>query len=179
MTDTLRRLRLHTPPRFRGLTLESPSVKALQVDPEGPFQRWLLALREGRIVRAEGLLESCGLGLWAVGSQASALLSAILADSADTLGYNGLYLPVTDYLESMRPDGDRRFSDRVEADEVLVLANLGSENQTDWTQATVRSLLFKRYEEGLPTLVSAFDRPEAQLPPSFAHDAFLTVAIMK
>lgn len=179
MTSTLRMVRLRTPPRFKGLTLDSPAIKALQVDPEGPYQRWLDALREGRIVRAEGLLDTCGLGLWAVGARASALISSILTEAAAHWGYGGLYLSVSDFLDTMRPDGDDNLADRAHTEDLLVLANIGTQHGTDWSQATLRTLIVKRFENGLPTLVSSDILPEALLPDSFALDAFLTVAIMK
>lgn len=179
MSETLRKLRTHVPPRLRGITMDHPGIQSLDIRPRRALDDWTDALKGGRIIRAEGMLHSCGVGLWVVGPRGSDLLATVMMDAVETMGVRGLYLPVTDYLDSLRGlDSDGRFNDRVETDELLVLANVGTEAATEWTKATVRALVIKRYEEGLPTLVSAADRPEAALPDSFAHDAFVPLAIM-
>lgn len=169
---------MQLPPRLVGVTLDTFAAKRLRVEPQSEFSGWMEALKSGRVVRATGEIDTCGVGLWLVGVRASDFLASIMVHAVEDLGMRGLYLPAVDYLDTMRPDGGRRFVERAEEDEILVLANLGFEASTEWTQATIRSLLLKRYEEGLPTLVSASFLPEKVLPESFAREAFVQLAIM-
>ena len=183
MNEQQRRiLAAHIPPRYRGLSLDEASerrVKGVEIRKGHLISRWREQVLSGAVVAAVGHYETCGVGIWATGPLAGAYLTALMRDLMCEESYTGLYLHVDDYLESLRPDGDRRFNDKVASASFVVLANAGCEQMTEWTRGAVGSLILKRYEAGLPTLVAATVEPTEYLADSLAEAIFLRVAIMK
>lgn len=181
-TTRRRILAAHIPPRLRGLSLlegEERRLEGAQQMPDDLATQWYDETLSGLVVAAVGHYETCGRGLWATRPLATAYLTALMRDLMVQRPFSGLYVSVDNYLDSIRPDGDRRYSLRLEEDDLVVLANVGSEPMTDWTRAAVRSLLIKRFDAGLPTLVSATVEPSEYLSDSLAKEMFLRVAIMK
>lgn len=181
--ETVRRIqRAQIPPRLRGLSLldgEDRPLTGFSANPDRITPAWSSKVLNGLVVSAAGEFSTCGVGVWATGSLAAPYLTATMRDLMVQAPYTGLYLTVDDYLDSMRPDADRRYADRIQEDQLLVLANVGAESMTDWTRSTVRSLLLKRYDAGLPTLVAAMCSPSEYLAEGLAEDMFVRVAIMR
>lgn len=181
--ETRRRiLAAHIPPRLRGISLmpgEERLVEGFSIIPEGLTTTWAEDVLSGLVVAAVGEFETCGRGLWATGSGATTYLTALMRDLMVQRPFRGLYLPVDDYLDSMRPDNERKYADRVASDDIVLLANVGTEQMTEWTRATVRSLLLKRFDAGLPTLVSATCERSEYLADTLAEEMFTRVGIMR
>jgi hypothetical protein len=175
------------PAKYQGLTLESPHFKDLRFS-ERSVNGWLDEASSGNVIAAAGKFETCGVGLWATGPRAQALLSAVLQEvliRTEEEGTTGLYLNADDYLDWSRPrdeDAPKTTRDRPNVRErsVLVLSDLGPSNQTtDWSKATVRSLLTRRFEDGLPTLVAAHFQPTEMFSADLAREMFHRLAIME
>lgn len=169
------------PPRLRGLSLldgEERRLQGLATDPPTTGPKWTERALSGAVVAAVGQYETCGKGLWATGTMANAYMTATMRDLMVQTTYSGLYLPVNEYLDSVRPEGDRRFSARAAEDSIVVLSNVGTEPMTEWTRASIRSLILKRFDAGLPTLVSAVCEPSEYLVDSLAEEIFVRIAIM-
>jgi hypothetical protein len=169
------------PPRLRGLSLlpdEQRPLEGLRTHPSDTMTNWSEKVLSGAVVAAQGRYKSCGRGVWAMGAHATAYLTATMRDIMVQEPFRGFYLSNIDYLDSMRPDGDRRYELHIAEDHLLVLANVGTEPMTDWTRATVASLILKRFEAGFPTLVAATCAPSEYLPETLAQEIFLRVGIM-
>lgn len=181
--ETRRRiLAAKIPPRLRGLSLipgEQYPLSGFEITGGPAIDKWTDLLYGGNIVRAEGQFEYCGRGIWAMGPMSAPYLTALMRDFMVQTPATGLYVTVDDFLESCRPERDPALSERAALVDLLVLANVGAEDLTKWTEATVRGLLLKRFEEGLPTLVSALCDPSRYLVESLARDVFIRVGIMK
>lgn len=179
--NKIRMLESRIPPRMRGLRLSSPYVAKMGLDPDGLIEDYAASVRDGKVVLAEGEYLTCGKGIWAVGDGSTALLAALLQDLMDTddSGASVMYLSADDYLESMRPDGERSHADRAESDHILLLAHVPTIRYlTDWGRGTIASLLTRRFDAGLPTLVASMASPTDFLPPGLAQEAFHMIAIM-
>ena len=170
------------PPRLRGLSLmadERFPLTGVEVSPPDVMQRWIDRLYAGQIVRAEAQLDFCGRGVWAVGPRSSAYLTALMRDFMVRTPATGLYLNVEDYLDSNRPDRDPSAGIRALEVDLLVLANVGSEVPTEWSGGTIRGLLLKRFDDGLPTLVSAICEPTRYLVETLAREVLLRIGTMR
>lgn len=181
MTPAQRRIiAAQIPPRLRGLSLKPEEERYLDTPVPRPVINWEASVRNGEVIKAIGNYQRCGKGIWATSVSSVAVLTALMRDlMMDLDGTTGLYLGIDPYLESMRPnDGDRNLADKATEVDLLVLAYVGTEAMTDWTRATVRSLLINRWEAGLPTLVSARVDPTEYLDRSLAREVFISVEIM-
>lgn len=182
-TETRRRiLAAHIPPRLAGLSLihgEERFLEGLRAKPLGRISTYVEDVLSGAVVAAQGRYKTCGLGVWATNPRATEYVTAMMRDFMVLDGFSGLYVNTEDYLESMRPDRDAQYGDKVSEVSFMVLAYAGQENMTDWTRSTIRALLMKRYEAGLPTLVSATVEPTEYLIDSLADSMFIRVGIME
>lgn len=176
------------PAKYQGMDLESPYFKELRYKPECAVEQWLEEAEAGKVIAAAGQFQTCGVGLWVVGPRAQALLSAILQEvliRTEQWGTTGLYVNTDDYLDWSRPrdeEAPKATRDRPNVRErsVLVLSNLGpSSITTDWSRATVRSLLTRRFEDGLPTLVAADFQATEMFSADLASEMFHRLAIME
>lgn len=181
-----RLLRANLPPRAVGVTLDgtvnplAPTRPvAVTTRPDGAIARWVGQLVDGKILRAVGHYETCGLGLFLTGRRATAVAAALLQDLlVGEVIESGLYVMGEDYLVSERPEGDRRFTESVWSD-VLVLAGLGSERRTDFARETLEGLLIRRFDKGLPTIVASGMKMHDLLPEDLTLEAFRQIAIME
>lgn len=184
MASALLRSRLRVanlPPRANGLSLTRPGAARVQVKarPEDALARWRMDVASGKVVRAIGEFDTCGVGLFLTGRHASVVAAALLQDLiADEIVESGLYVMVEDYLASERPEGDRRFSESIWSD-VLVLSGLGTERRTDFARETVEGLLVRRFDRGLPTVIASAHKMRDILPEDLSMEAFRQVAIME
>ena len=181
--ETRRRiLAAHIPPRLAGLSLlygEERFLGDLRARPLGRISTYVEEVLSGAVVAAQGRYKTCGLGIWATNPRATEFVTALMRDFMVLDGFTGLYVNSEDYLESMRPDRDAQYSDKVGEVSFMVLAYAGQENMTDWARSTIRALLMKRYEAGLPTFVSATVEPTEYLIESLADSMFIRVGIME
>lgn len=182
-SETRRRIvAAHIPPRLAGLSLihgEERFLKGLRAKPLGPVSNYVQEVLSGDVVAAQGRYKTCGLGIWATGSRATEYLTALMRDFMVLDGFTGLYVSAEMYLDSVRPERDAQYSAQAAEASFMVLAYAGQESMTDWTRSTLRALLMKRYEAGLPTLVSATVEPSEYLTESLADSMFLRVGIME
>lgn len=175
-------LAAHIPPRLAGMSLlhgEQGFLKDLRATPPGLVSTYVSDVLSGAVVAATGCYNTCGRGIWATKPRATEFVTALMRDFMVLDGFTGLYVNTEDYLESMRPDRDAQYSDKVAEVSFMVLAYAGQENMTDWTRSTIRALLMKRYEAGLPTLVSATVEPSEYLTESLADSMFVRIGIME
>lgn len=181
--ETRRRIvAAHIPPRLAGLSLlygEERFLGDLRARPLGRISTYVEDVLSGAVVAAQGRYKTCGLGIWATNPRATEFVTALMRDFMVLDGFSGLYVSTEDYLESMRPDRDAQYSARVAESSFMVLAYAGQEAMTDWTRSTIRALLMKRYEAGLPTFVSATVEPSEYLIDSLADSMFIRVGIME
>ena len=182
-TETRRRIvAAHIPPRLAGLSMfpgESRPLEGVKPKPQVPVTKYVHDVLHGDVGAAQGRYKTCGLGLWATGSYATEFVTSLMRDFMVLDKYTGLYVSVDAYLESMRPDRDAQYTAQSSESSFMVLAYAGTEMMTDWTRATIRALLMKRYEAGLPTLVSATCEPSEYLTESLADSMFLRIGIME
>jgi hypothetical protein len=172
------------PAKYQGLTMDSPYIKDIEVSPPHPLEQWIDKATSGLIIGAAGRFETCGVGLWLRGVRGGpALLSAILQHlmvEMEADGITGMYVNVEDYLQWERDrDFEGSLLPQTRDRSVLVLAGLGGERSTEWTDGTVRSLLTRRFEAGLPTLVSAQYAASTILGEGLGTEMFLPLAIME
>lgn len=180
--NKIRLLESNIPPRLRGLRLSSPVIGEMVLNPVGVIESYAASVRAGKVVQAEGQYGTCGKGIWAQGDGSTALLAALLQDLMDTddFGATVMYLNADNYLESMRPDGERSQAERAESDHLLLLSHLPQIRYlTDWGRATIGSLLTRRFDAGLPTFVASNAKPDDYLSPGLAVEAFHMVAIIR
>lgn len=180
--NKIRLLESNLPLRLRGLRLDSPPIAAMNISPPGKIESYAASVRAGKVVKAEGEYLTCGRGIWASGDGSTALLAALLQDLMDTdeSGASLLYLDAEEYLESLRPDGDRKYAERALEDHLLLLANLPvSKFATDFSRRVIASLISRRFDAGLPTFVATQAKPLHYLDPALAQEAFRVVAIME
>lgn len=170
------------PVRLQGLmedhTLVSEALAGCT--PQNVVDRYLAAFRDGRILRATGQYRTCGKGLWMHRGEAADVLGAALLQTLllqETVE-SGLFLSVHDLLDSETPEGevlgDRAFCD------LLVLQGLGEEHRsaTGWSGSVIFGLLRRRYDRGLPTIVSGNYAPDKSgIPESFIKSAFIEVMV--
>lgn len=181
-----RLLRANLPPRAKGVTLNgtvNPLAPMRNVSittrPEGALARWMQQLSDGKILRAVGHYETCGLGLFLSGRRSTTVAAAMLQDLLISESIeSGLYVMAEDYLSSERPDGDRRFTESVWSD-VVVLAGLGTERRTDFARETLEGLMVRRFDKGLPTIVASGLKMNDLLSEDLAAEAFRQIAIME
>jgi hypothetical protein len=165
--------------------MDSPYVKDLQVTPNRMLEDWISKVLDGSVIGASGKFETCGVGLWVRGPQAPVLLSAVIQDimiQMESDGVTAIYANVEDYLDWVRQrerDQDTAHAQHARERSLLVLTGVGRERSTEWTAGTVRSLLTRRFEDGLPTLVSSVQDPSAILGEGLGREMFLTLAIME
>lgn len=179
--NKIRLLESNLPMRLRGLRLVSPAIDAMVVDPPGKLEAYAASVRAGEVVMAQGAYETCGKGLWVSGAGSTALLAALLQDLMDTdeTGAALLYLNCEEYLESMRPEGDRKYAERALSDHLLLLSHVPTlKFVTDWGRGTVASLISRRFDAGLPTFVASEAKPTDYLDLGLAREAFRLLAIM-
>lgn len=145
--------------------------------PENFVREWASKFRSGDILMSD-TPRSCGLGLWLRGDFEADFVGAALLQSLLLEGYveSGLYLHVDDLLESETPDGeslaDKRWVD------LLLLRGVGEHYNTvtNWANTTISGLLRRRFDRGLPTIITTPKAPEdAGVPAGFARQAFLSV----
>lgn len=182
--STLLRSRLKSariPAKYQGHRLDSPHLKGYRTTPDGFVHQWIRSASEGKVIRAAGEFDTCGVGIWGRGDIGPAYFCAVLQDvmlALEESEATGLYINVEDFLDS-----ERDFSDdapRIPKDrDIMVLSGVGTERRTDWTDGTIRALLTRRFELGLPTLVSSLYEPTEILNAGLAREAFVNVAIMR
>ena len=181
--DTRRRIvAAHIPPRLAGLSLihgEERFLEGVRAKPLGRVSKYVEEVLSEAVVAAQGRYKTCGLGMWAIGSRATEYVTALMRDFMVLDGYSGLYVSAEMYLDSMRPEREAQYSAQAAESSFMVLAYAGQESMTDWTRSTIRALLMKRYEAGLPTLVSATVEPTEYLTESLADSMFIRVGIME
>ena len=181
--DTRRRIvAAHIPPRLAGLSLihgEERFLEGLRAKPLGQVSTYVENVLRGDVVAAQGRYKTCGLGIWATSARATEYLTALMRDFMVLDGYSGLYVSAESYLDSMRPEREERYTAQAAECSFMVLAYVGQEAMTEWTRSTIRALLMKRYEAGLPTLVSATVEPSEYLTESLADSMFLRIGIME
>lgn len=181
--ETRRRiLAAHIPPRLAGLSMlhgESRPLEGVKPKPQVRVTKYVEDVLRGDVVAAQGRYKTCGLGLWVTNTYATEFVTAMMRDFMVLDSYTGLYVSTDAYLESMRPERDAQYTAQSSEASFMVLAYAGTEMMTDWTRATIRALLMKRYEAGLPTLVSATCEPSEYLTESLADAMFLRVGIME
>jgi len=181
--ETRRRiLAAHIPPRLAGLSMlhgESRPLEGVKPKPQVRVTEYVENVLSGAVVAAQGRYKTCGLGLWVTNAYATEFVTALMRDFMVLDSYTGLYLSTELYLDSMRPERDAQYTAQAAEASFVVLAHAGIEMMTDWTRATIRALLLKRYEAGLPTLVSASVEPTEYLPETLADSMFLRVGIME
>lgn len=179
--NKIRLLESNLPVRLRGLRLSHPVIAAMDVDPPGRLEKYAASVRAGEVVMAHGQYGTCGRGIWATGDGSTALLAALLQDLMDTdeTGASMLYLNCEEYLESLRPDGDRKYAERALSDHLLLLAHVPLPRfTTDWGRGTIANLVARRFDDGLPTFVASQAKPTDYLDPGLAREAFRLLAIM-
>lgn len=182
--NRIRVIESRIPPRLRGLRLDSPEVAQMRVTPRDRVDRWVASVRAGEVVQAEGHYRTCGKGIWAVGGASTAFLAACLLDllEEDSTGASVLYLTADDFLDSSRPDNDPYFAESAAEVHILLLAYVPNLRfVTDWGRNAIASLLIKRFDAGLPTLVSTLQsdvRPSDYLGEGLALEIFLGAEIM-
>lgn len=179
--NKIRLLESNLPVRLRGLRLESPVIREMVLDPPGKVESYVASVRAGKVVMAYGEYSTCGRGLWVRGEGSTALLAALLQDLMDTddSGAWLLYLNCDEYLESMRPEGDRKYAERALSDHLLLLGNVPTLRFiTDWGRGTVASLISRRFDAGLPTFVASQALPTDYLDPGLAQEAFRLLGTM-
>ena len=179
--NKIRLLESNLPVRLRGLRMDSPVIREMALDPPGKLEAYADDVRAGKVVLAHGEYLTCGRGLWVLGEGSTALLAALLQDFMDTdeTGASMLYLNCDEYLESMRPEGDRKYAERALSDHLLLLGNVPTLRfVTDWGRGTVASLISRRYDAGLPTYVASQAKPAEYLDAGLAREAFRLLAIM-
>lgn len=170
------------PPRLAGLSMlhgEERPLEGICARHEEQVSTYVEDVLSGAVVAAQGRYKTCGKGIWTTGPRANEFVTAMMRDFMVLDAFTGLYVNTEDYLESMRPDRDAQYSDKVGEVSFMVLAYAGQETMTDWTRSTIRALLMKRYEAGLPTLVSATVEPTEYLIQSLADSMFIRVGIME
>ena len=99
------------PPRLRGLSLrpdEQRPLEGLRTHPSDTMTNWSEKVLSGAVVAAQGRYKWCGRSVWAMGAHAAAYLTATMRDIMVQEPFRGFYLSTIDYLDTMRPDGDRR-----------------------------------------------------------------------
>lgn len=172
----------HIPPRLAGMSLihgEQGFLKDLRAKPLGEISTYVSDVLSGAVVAAAGRYKTCGVGIWSTSPRATEYLTALMRDFMVLDAFTGLYVSTESYLESMRPDREAQYSDKAAEVSFMVLSYAGQEAMTDWTRSTIRALLMKRYEAGLPTLVSATVEPTEYLIDSLADSMFVRIGIME
>ena len=151
-----------------------------RVQPQGLIPRWSEKVRSGSIVSAVGQFETCGKGLWLVGRGgpvvAAATAQSLLIDgSIQSL----LYVMTEDYLRSERPEGEREYSARLD-DDLWILSGYGTEHRTEsgWVDSTLDGVISRRFDRGLPTIVTSMQRPKEFFHGNLASEIFYQAAIM-
>lgn len=181
--ETRRRIvAAHIPPRLAGLSLlhgEERPLKGHRASPLGRVSEYVEQVLSGAVVAAQGRYDTCGLGLWVTKPRATEFVTALMRDFMVLDAYTGLYVSAESYLDSMRPERDAQYSAQAAESSFMVLAYVGEESMTEWTRSTIRALLMKRYEAGLPTFVSATVEPTEYLAESLADSMFLRIGIME
>jgi len=170
------------PMRMRGLSLTAGEPRVLEglcTNPPDLPTKWAEQVLSGAVVAAEGQYSTCGKGIWAVGPQAAAYLTALMRDLMVNAPFTGLYVTASEYLDQSRPDGDRARADAASEVDLLVLTNTGQEAMSEWSRPTLSTLILKRFDAGLPTLVAAVCEPTEYLKETLAKEIFARVAIMK
>lgn len=115
--------------------------------------RWLAAYAEGRMVNL-AILGPVGVGKT---FEAAAIVRALLLDSR----VPALLTGVSEMLDKLRPNADGA-SDigQFQCAPVLVLDDLGSEKQTEWTDEQLYRVADYRNVRNLPTIVTSNLSPE-------------------
>lgn len=178
------RLRLaNVPERLRGTGLQDIEETLARMRPANAVREWDDAVRAGKVIEAEGMHMTCGVGLWLIGPQGSAVASAVTQQLLiDEVIDSALYVRTHDYLESERPEGSGEFRDRARNSKVLILAGYGTErrnNESGWAVDTLDNLIASRFDRGLPSIVAANLRPPASFCGNLTAEVFVTAAIME
>lgn len=181
---TTSRLRLSKiGPRYLGLLPDSPHVAPLLegARPPGLVEKWSERVTAGDVVRAQGNFDFCGKGLWLVGRNGVAVATAVAQDLLirESIG-SLLYLRSSDFLASERPEGEREFRSRVD-DDLLILSGYGDEHRTEsgWVDSTLDALIGRRFDQGLPTIVTSKSRPKDSFLGNLSSDIFFIAVIME
>jgi len=149
--------------------------------PQGLVEKWSEHVAAGDVVRAVGNFEFCGKGLWLVGRHGVAVAAAVAQDLliSESIG-SLLYLRSSDYLASERPEGEREFRSRLD-DDLLILSGYGDEHRTEsgWVDSTLDALIGRRFDQGLPTIVTSKSRPKDSFLGNLSSDIFLIAVIME
>ncbi len=66
-----------------------------------------------------------------------------------------LFRPALALLESLKPGGDERAMDRATSCDLLILDDLGTQRQTDFSADRISLVLVTRYDNCLPTVVTS------------------------
>jgi hypothetical protein len=178
-------------PRYLGLTIDNPSVQELIASTKPSkaengktvtlVEKWVTAVREGRIIKAEGQFDTCGKGMWISNAHGAAIGAAI----AQTMVIEGVaesifYIRSQDYLRSEQPGGDREFRDKAESD-IMILTSYGEEyrSENNWAGAVLDDLLASRFDKGLPTIVATSRKPPESLCGYLTSEMFWSIGIME
>lgn len=169
--------------RYLGLTLADDSVRKIsgRIAPKGIVDVWSNAVRDGKILRAEGQFETCGKGLWIAGNGGSAVACAAVQELLiDRTIESALYVRTEEYLQSERPEGERQYRNRTGAD-VLILSGYGAErrNESGWAEATLDNLVAGRFDAGLPTIVTSILKTPTTFCGFVGSEVFYGAAIME
>lgn len=169
--------------RYLGLTLSHPEVARVlsAMRPSDAVGVWMQAVRDGRIVRAQGHFATCGKGLWITGPHSAAVACAMVQELIITNSVvSALYVRTEDYLQSERPEGERQYRDRAMS-EVLILSGYGSERRTEsgWAESTLDNLVASRFDAGLPTVVCSHLKPPSSMCGYLGNELFYGAAIME
>lgn len=171
------------PERLRGATLQSVEETLSRMRPANAVREWDDAVRAGKVVEAEGMHQTCGVGMWIVGPQGSAVASALAQELLiDQVITSALYVRTHDYLESEKPGGEGEYRERAANSQLLILAGYGTErrnNETGWAVDTLDNLIASRFDRGMPSIVTASMKPSASFCGNLAAEVFFTAAIME
>lgn len=175
--------RANIPERLRGNLLPEVEQTLARVRPANAIREWDDAVRSGKVVEAEGMYQTCGVGLWIVGTQGSAVACALIqALIIDEVIDSALHVRTHDYLESERPQGSGEFRERAEESKILVLSGYGTErrnNESGWAVDTLDNLIASRFDRGLPSIVTTNMKPPASFCGNLAAEVFSVAAIME
>lgn len=173
--------RAKIPVRLQGFLADHSLVSELvdTSNPPGRIRNYLKSFREGDILRAVGKYKTCGRGLWIVGGEEADVIAAAILQSLilDQTIESGFYVNVHDLVEAESPTGES-FGDNLFSD-LLVLQGPGDQHQSasGWSDNIIFGLLRRRYDRGLPTIVSTPWPAGKTLPSGFAKQAFSVVGV--
>jgi hypothetical protein len=148
------------------------------VQPEGWLQKWTGAFREGRILRSDDY-KMCGMGLYIVGESRANFIGAAAMQALILQGHvkSARYITMEDLVEAESPEGER-LGDRRWVD-LMLIKGVGMQRMTvaDWGNSVVNSIVRRRYDKGLPTIVTSMAQPgESGMAPDVV-DMFIKISL--